>query len=133
MSALQLPKSSTYDRCYLGCGRVGKHAILIAGYPLLSERATYSSRALLCGPCRKEWRKAWDEASGAGALKQVEAAIEDLRGSKAERAHAIFTLRDLGCSSEDVARALLHVGHGLSVEQVLEGLVDGDRELGAVA
>lgn len=134
MSVLQLVKSSTTDRCFgSGCHRVGKHAVLIAGHPVLSDRVSFSPRALLCGPCRTEWRRAWDEASGAAALEEVRAAIGDLLGSESERAHAIFALRDLGCTNEDIAHVLAGVGDRLSTEQILEGLVDGVGEREAVA
>ncbi len=134
MSALQLLKSSMSELCATpDCHRMGKYAVLIAGHPILSERLSHSPCALLCGPCRNEWRTVWDEASGAEALREVEAAVLKLRGSESERAHAIFDLRDLGCSNEDIACALAGTGNGLSVEQILQGLVDGMGEREAVA
>jgi hypothetical protein len=135
VSALQIVKSSTTDRCCVpGCNRMGKSAVLIAGYPLRSERNSYSARALLCHPCRKDWRGAWNEATGATALAEVEASIAALSLSVTKRTAAIFKLREeLGFSAEEVAQALADTARGRSVEEILEGLVDGVAELEAVA
>jgi len=67
-------------------------------------------------------------------LAEVEASIAALSLSVTKRTAAIFKLREeLGFSAEEVAQALADTARGRSVEEILEGLVDGVAELEAVA
>lgn len=139
MSALALHKVragsfGSHDACIQpACNRKGRYMVQIAGYPLPPESLAEHHAGRLCEKHGREWKRAWAELSGATELQEAEAAITALRGSKSERAEAIFALRDLGCSSEDVARALARAGNGHSVEQILEALAGDAQELGAVA
>jgi len=136
LSALRFHKvdnSSGYDICLEdGCNRSGRFSILMADLPVLTAaKLSFHPSAHICEKHRREWVKAWAELSGAKELKEVETAILDLKESIPKRTEAIFALRALGLSRDDIALAMKGVGDGLEVEQILLGLCrDG---VGAVA
>jgi len=137
MSALRFHKvdnSSGFDICLEdGCNRSGRFAILLADHPVLTtSKLSFHRSAHICEKHRREWLKAWAELSGAKELEEVEAAIGDLKEPVPKRTEAIFALRALGFSRDDIARAMKGVGEGLDVEQILSGLC-GDERVGVAA
>lgn len=138
MSALQLirPKGSNYTgQCFMeGCKRNGKQRLLICGRPVLNPATLSLSKFdWLCDPCAKKFRTEWEELSGDKELRQVEAAIGSLTKPYPKRTEAVFALRELGFSSDEVVRALRLAGERVPVEQILEGLCGDGAECGAVA
>lgn len=87
----------------------------------------------LCDPCAKRFRKEWDELSGAKELREVEAAIRQLKEPVPKRTEAIFALRELGFSRDDIAKVMRGIADGLSPEQVLEVVCDEQPILEAAA
>ncbi len=113
VSALRFtPIGETFDTCCGDdCNRKGRYAILLAGYPLLSDSpyATRHSRLVICAFCRKKWRGMWAEFSGANEREEVEQALEALRGSLVERVDGIDALAQLGFPPAQIAAEVKRV------------------------
>lgn len=138
MSALRFRKvdnSAGFDICLEeSCNRSGRFAILLAGYPVFTpSRLTLHPHAHICEKHRREWVKAWADLSGSKELGEVEAQILNLKEPVPTRTEAIFALRALGFSRDDIARAMKGAGEGLSPEQILELVCEEAPPLEAVA
>jgi len=138
MSALQFLKignSFSGDRCLEeGCGRSGRYAVVINDLPIPSaSKLAFYPNARICLSHKRAWEKLWADLSGANELKEVEAAVRDLKAPAPTRTEAIFRLREAGFSKDDIARALQGVGEGLEVEEILERVCGCGDERVAVA
>lgn len=134
MSALQFQKvkhSAFADTCCAeGCNRSGRYAVYVIGMPLPSfSPLAFHPTGRMCLKHRREWTKTWDEFSGAKELGEVEAAIGELTQPLPVRTKAVFALRELGLSKDEVVRAMKLAGDRVPVEQILEELCGGEADL----
>lgn len=131
-SAFQLHRVAVGAQCSEPkCSRAGRYAIQIAGW-FVERDGLLGGKVAICKPCGEAQRSIWLELTGEKHGAETLAAINALGGSRSVRVHAIWALRDLGYSADQVTSALAAVAEQEPVEEILE-LLGGAERVGAVA